>query len=72
MNISADCMSCIINGQLKHILPLGNEATRTEYMRNVLRIIADGSETLLPPGSPISWSRNLNGSGAFLCTPMTI
>lgn len=49
MNISADCMSCIINGQLKHILPLGNEATRTEYMRNVLRIIADGSENFASP-----------------------
>ncbi|MBP1559557.1 MAG: DUF89 family protein [Oscillospiraceae bacterium] len=49
MNISADCIGCIINGQLKHILPLGNETTRTEYMRNVLRIIADGSENFASP-----------------------
>ncbi len=41
MNISADCMSCIINGQLKHILPLGNEASRTQYMRNVFALIAE-------------------------------
>lgn len=49
MNISADCISCIINGQLKHILPLGNEATRAEYLRRVLRIITETPEGYASP-----------------------
>lgn len=49
MNISADCISCIINGQLKHILPLGNEATRAEYLRRVLRIISETPEGYASP-----------------------
>ena len=49
MNISADCMSCIINGQLKHILPLGNEATRTQYMRKVFAMIAETPDGYASP-----------------------
>jgi len=49
LNISADCINCIINGQLKHILPLGNEVTRSEYMRKILRLIADTPEGYASP-----------------------
>ena len=47
MNISADCMSCIINGQLKHILPLGNEASRTALPASGEGHVMVGTQTFL-------------------------
>ena len=43
MNLSADCMLCLITRQAEQLDPLLDEETKSSYMRDVLRAIAGAS-----------------------------